>query len=255
MKNKWEAGWPGYIGVWLLAHFLANIPAVLVVTFWMQQEFVTLSGFYTVLIVAPIISYCMALPILITVYRWFKLINKRKVVPWMYGITILMGGVAIMQDRVALQAVDNSFWVLIISGTLIGIVIKCVGFHWFFVLRRGAKPFHAYSYPKNPTGETVYVEPKLRDIEAKDLDWLTTIYPSLNVVKRALITELKKGEVKADGYVYVINVNSQSLEIDEHHWDSFVQFIQNKYETLELGKDDNIEQFLVECRREWENRS
>ena len=135
MINKWESGWPGYIGVWLLAHFISNIPGILVVYLWGRHGFESLSGAYAFLIVSPIIYYLIELPIIIFIYRLFKNIDKRKVVPWMYGITILVGGFGIAQEVEYLPVFTSNFWIFMITGLLIGVMIKCLGFNWFFVWR------------------------------------------------------------------------------------------------------------------------
>ena len=135
MKSNGEAGWYGYIGAWLLAHFLANIPGVVLVYLWGRQGFETLSGAYTFLVLSPIIYYLIELPIIIFIYRLFKIVDKRKVVPWMYGITVLVGAFGIAQEVEYLPVFTSNFWIFMISGLLIGMIIKCLGFNWFFVWR------------------------------------------------------------------------------------------------------------------------
>ena len=135
MEYKREAGWIGYIGVWLLAHFLGNIPGIVLVYLWGRHGFETLSGAYTFLIVSPIIYYLMDIPIIIYTYKLFKNIDKRKVVPWMYGITILVGSFGIAQEMEYLPVFTSNFRIFMISGLLIGMIIKCLGFNWFFVWR------------------------------------------------------------------------------------------------------------------------
>ena len=73
----------------------------------------------------------------------FKIVDKRKVVPWMYGITVLVGAFGIAQEVEYLPVFTSNFWIFMISGLLIGMAIKCLGFNWFFVWRRDAKPFLA----------------------------------------------------------------------------------------------------------------
>ncbi len=145
-----EAGKLKYILVWLLAVFLSGIPVIIIWGLWYSSlDFFKLGEnlatsaadpdlterFQAMVTITPILGAFFGLLVLVIIYKKFKSINKRKVIPWIFFATVINYGRTAydLHEINSDMGYDSSGMIISI---LTAVIIKSGGFLWYFYLRR-----------------------------------------------------------------------------------------------------------------------